>query len=213
MLGHYSEKQRWRHQFSAKEAPLYREKRKAFPTPPVELLSKATAMAKAEKLLQAEVANDVGYITFLLDKHKREVEDPHRKGDVGNRWVKDFLTEYADSFPQVSCLLEANVDRCTYGQKGFENSTFQEMWELYGQYQSQKDSPEKFSGVQRERIQKAYSSVRKWLHTPVTHITSVQLKRFRKYIMDKEQTSTLDSSSWPGDDADLVAASQAVEGK
>ncbi|KAK1888878.1 Non-toxic nonhemagglutinin type D [Dissostichus eleginoides] len=38
----------------SKQARLYREKTKAFPSPPVELLSKATAMAKAEKLLQAE---------------------------------------------------------------------------------------------------------------------------------------------------------------
>ena len=63
------------------------------------------------------------------------------------------------------------MDRCIYGQKGFESSTFQEVWEVYAQYQSQKDSPEKFSDVQRERIQKAYSSVKRWLNTPVTHIT------------------------------------------
>ena len=37
------------------EARLYREdKGKAFPAPPVELLSEATAMAKAEKLLRAK---------------------------------------------------------------------------------------------------------------------------------------------------------------
>ncbi|KAJ4948954.1 hypothetical protein JOQ06_020475 [Pogonophryne albipinna] len=75
----------------SKEARCYRDKGKAFPTPPVELLSEATAMAKAEKLLRAKgthkpsrqqclgmlvlpfgkylnapfhwlVANDVGYI-------------------------------------------------------------------------------------------------------------------------------------------------------
>ena len=129
------------------------------------------------------------YYCSLLDKHKVEVEDPHRKGDVGNRWVKDFLAEYAESFPQVSCLLEANVDRCIYGQKGFESSTFKEMWELYGQYLSQKDSLEKFSDVQRERIHKAHRSVKRWLNTPVANITSVQMKRFRKYITDKEQVS------------------------
>ncbi|KAI9522408.1 hypothetical protein NQZ68_036324 [Dissostichus eleginoides] len=77
----------------SKEARLYRDKGKAFSTPPVELLSEATAMAKAEKLLRAKgtprpsrqqclgklvlpfgkylnapfhwlVANDVGYIKF-----------------------------------------------------------------------------------------------------------------------------------------------------
>ncbi|KAI4796970.1 hypothetical protein KUCAC02_026642 [Chaenocephalus aceratus] len=38
----------------SKEARCYRDKGKAFPTPPVELLSEATAMAKAEKLLRAK---------------------------------------------------------------------------------------------------------------------------------------------------------------
>ncbi|KAJ8370331.1 hypothetical protein SKAU_G00103590 [Synaphobranchus kaupii] len=92
------------------------------------------------------------------------------------------------------------------------------MWELYSQYRTQNDRPEQFSDEQREIIQKAYSSVRRWLHTPVTHITSVQMKRFRKYIIDKEQqsqasTTKCDLSSWPGDDTELVAASQFVEGE
>ena len=56
--------------------------------------------------------------------------NPQRKGEIGNQWVKDYLKEYADSFPQVSILLEVNVDRCIYGQRGFENHTFEEMWEL-----------------------------------------------------------------------------------
>ena len=125
----------------------------------------------------------------MLDKHRLEVANPNRKGEVGNRWVKDCLTEYAESFPQVSTILEANIDRCIYGQKGFEDATFQEMWELYSQFQAQKNRPEKFDKQQREKIQKASSSVRRWLNTPVTHITSVQMKRFRKYIKDKEQVS------------------------
>lgn len=118
-----------------------------------------------------------------------EMKNPHRKGEMVNQWVKDSLTEYAESFPQISCLLQANVDRCIYGQRGFENHTFQEMWEIYSQYQAQKDRPEQFSDEQREIIQKACSSVRRWLNTPVTHITSVQMTRFRKYITDKERVS------------------------
>ncbi|XP_045062329.1 uncharacterized protein LOC121536140 [Coregonus clupeaformis] len=90
------------------------------------------------------------------------------------------------------------------------------MWTLYSKYPTQKDRPELFSEEEKEIIKKAYSSVRRWLHTPVTHITSVQMKRFRKYIVDKEQqpqasTSKCDPSSWPGDDSELLAASQAVE--
>ena len=107
--------------------------------------------------------------------------------------MKDFLTEYAHSFPQISVILEVNVDRCIYGQRGFENNTFGEMWELYSQYLSQKNRPELYSAEQSQNIQRAHSSVRRWLHTPVTHITSVQMKRFRKYITDKEQASVYET--------------------
>ena len=125
----------------------------------------------------------------MLDKHRLECTNPQRKGKVGNQWVKDYLTEYAESFPQVSSLLEVNIDRCVYGQRGFEHHTFLEMWELYSQYLSQKDRPEQVSAEQRELVQKAHRSVRRWLHTPVTHITSVQMKRFRTFIKEKEQVS------------------------
>ncbi|XP_056272144.1 uncharacterized protein LOC130194944 [Pseudoliparis swirei] len=139
-------------------------------------------------------------------------DNKQTKGKVGNQWVKDFLTEDAESFPQVSSLLEAHIDRCIYGQRGFEHHTFQEMWELYSQYLAQEDRPEQVSAEQRELTQKAHSSVRRWLHTPVTHITSVQMKRFRRFIKEKDQVSTrCDVSSWPNDEAELVAASQAVE--
>ncbi|XP_049319055.1 uncharacterized protein LOC111194054 [Astyanax mexicanus] len=219
--------------------------KKVFPKPPQELLHETTALAHAEKLLRAEgipapsnqmclgrlvvpfgqyengsfhwlVANDVGYMKYIIDKHRAEVADPPKKGEVLNRWVKDFLTEYAESFPPVSIVLEANIDRCIYGQRGFEDHTFIEMWELYRQYPTQKDRPEQFTADQRELIKKAYTSVRRWLHTPVTHITSVQMKRFRKFISDKDQqlqagTSKFDPSSWQGDDMELVAASQRVE--
>lgn len=124
----------------------------------------------------------------MLDKHTAEVRNPHRKGEIGNGWVKDRLKEYAESFPQISSLLEDNIDNCIYGQRGFENHTFQEMWELYRQHQVQKDrSAEEFSNEQREIAKAANSSVRRWLNTPVTHIISVQMKRFRKYIQDKDK--------------------------
>ena len=69
--------------------------------------------------------------------------------------MKDSLTEYAHSFPPISIVLEVNVDRCIYGQRGFENNTFGEMWELYSQYLSQKNRPEQYSTEQRENIQRA----------------------------------------------------------
>ena len=113
--------------------------------------------------------------------------NPQRKGEIGNLWIKEYLAEYAESFPQISNLLEANTDRCIYGQRGFESHTFQEMWELYRQYQAQKDRPEKYSAEKRKGIIDAYGSVRRWLHTPLTHITSIQMKRFRKYINDRDK--------------------------
>ncbi|KAK3567635.1 hypothetical protein QTP86_020422, partial [Hemibagrus guttatus] len=70
--------------------------------------------------------------------------------------------------------------------------------------------------MSRGRPFRKHTSVRRWLRTPLTHIISMQMKRFKKYINDKEQqqasTSLGDSSSWQGDDAELEAASQAVEG-
>ncbi|XP_078799712.1 uncharacterized protein LOC144990380 isoform X2 [Oryzias latipes] len=229
---------------ASKEARLYRENKKVFPQPPPELLHQFTALGHAEKLLRAEgisspshqqclgrlvlpfgqyknapfhwlVANDVGYLKFLVDKHRAEVFNPARKGEIGNQWIKDCLMEYTESVPQVSILLEANIDRCIYGQKGFEDHTFQEMWELHRQYAAQKDRPETFSMKEREMIQKANSSVRRWLYTPLTHITSVQMKRFRKYISEKEQQQLKmgnpSSMSAAADDAELMAACQAVE--
>lgn len=92
----------------------------------------------------------------MLDKHRSEMTNPHRKGEVVNQWMKDYLNEYAESFPQVSSVLEAHIDRCIYGQRGFEHHTFQEMWDLYTQYQTRKDRPEQFSAEQRrytERVQ------------------------------------------------------------
>ncbi|KAL6475082.1 hypothetical protein MHYP_G00161220 [Metynnis hypsauchen] len=76
-----------------------------FPRPPQELLNKATALAHAEKLHRAEgvpapshqlclgklvvpfgqyenapfrwlVANDVGYMKYIIDKHRSEVTNP-----------------------------------------------------------------------------------------------------------------------------------------
>ncbi|XP_074496681.1 uncharacterized protein LOC141770730 isoform X2 [Sebastes fasciatus] len=211
---------------ATKEARCYREKKLVFSNPPQELLNQTTALAHAERLLRAEgipapsrqqclgklvlpfgqylnapfywlVANDVGYMKYMLDKHREEVTNPQRKGQLGNQWVKDHLTEYAESFPQVSALLEANIDRCIYGQRGFEHHTFQEMWELYSQYHTQKDRPEQFSAEQREVMKKAYSSVRRWQNTPVTHILSVQMKRFKKYIKEKEQICSNPKSHHP----------------
>ncbi|XP_057204599.1 uncharacterized protein LOC130563188 [Triplophysa rosa] len=138
----------------------------------------------------------------LINKHREELSKKVGKGQAQNQWIKDHLTEYAESFPEVSIDLEANIHRCVYGQKGFESHSFQEMWELYSQYSAQKDRPDDFGTSQREMIQKAYSSVSRWLNTPITHITSVQMKRFRKCIYDKKtqkSSSSISDPSWLDD--------------
>ncbi|XP_051510015.1 uncharacterized protein LOC127415331 [Myxocyprinus asiaticus] len=184
----------------------YREIKMTFPLPPVQLLDESYALAHAEMLLHADgipaplrqqclgklvvrfgqylhapfhwlLENDVGYLK------KAKLSNPLAKGKVHNQWKKDRLPEYAESFSQVSIDLEANVHQCVYGQKGFENHTSQEMC----QYSTQKARPDDFSSGQRDLIQKADSCVCWWLHTPVTHITSVQMKRFMKFIYNKKK--------------------------
>ena len=108
---------------------------------------------------------------------------------MSNRWIKDLLAEYIESFPKVSLLLKANVDKRIYGVKGFEDHTFQAMWELYSQYQTQKDSPEQFTAGQRTTIQRAYNSVKSWIDAEEKKVKVTRMKEFRQYIIDKEQVS------------------------
>ncbi|XP_016308562.1 uncharacterized protein LOC107662937 [Sinocyclocheilus anshuiensis] len=202
------------------EARAYRDRRMNFPLPPDQLLNESTALPHAQRALRAEgiavpsrqqclgklvlplgqylnapfpwlVSNDVGYMKYLIDKHREELSKKLGKAKVQNQWIKDHLAEYAESFPEVSIVLEANIHRYVYGQKGFENHTFQEMWELYSLYSAQNDRPDDFNMSQRDSIPKAYSSVSQWLNTPVTHITSVQMKRFRTYIYDKKSQNVI----------------------
>ncbi|KAI7802916.1 hypothetical protein IRJ41_023598, partial [Triplophysa rosa] len=200
------------------EARACRNRRMSFPLPPPQLLNDSTALAHAERQCLGKlvlpfcqylnspfhwlVSNDVGYMKYLINKHREELSKKVGKGQAQNQWIKDHLTEYAESFPEVSIDLEANIHRCVYGQKGFESHSFQEMWELYSQYSAQKDRPDDFGTSQREMIQKAYSSVSRWLNTPITHITSVQMKRFRKCIYDKKtqkSSSSISDPSWLDD--------------
>ena len=104
--------------------------------------------------------------------------------------MKDLLAEYAESFPEVSILLEANVHRRMYGVRGFKEHTFQNMWELYNQYETQKDRPEQFSTEQKKMLQRAHTSVKTWLDTPECRITTLHMKMFKKYIITKEQVSS-----------------------
>ena len=122
----------------------------------------------------------------ILDKHRTEVHNPARKKEINSGWIKDYLAEYAESFPQVASLLEANIDSCIYGQSGFHTTTFLEMWNLHRLYPKQRDKPEEFINEKRALICQAHTSVQSWLDVPLTTIHSLHIQRFRKYILDKK---------------------------
>ncbi|TWW53123.1 hypothetical protein D4764_0180910 [Takifugu flavidus] len=63
------------------------------------------------KIFQWLVENDVGYIKYIVDRHVKEKQRPER-GPINDEWIKDYL----QFFPQVSCHLEMCVDRAIYGQ-------------------------------------------------------------------------------------------------
>ncbi|XP_034547076.1 uncharacterized protein LOC117818348 isoform X2 [Notolabrus celidotus] len=130
-------------------------------------------------------ANCISEVNFQKLKPRPQLS-PTKTFQTGSEsWIP---SAGASSRQQVSCHLEANITRCIYGQKGFEDHTFEEMWGLYSQYHALKNHPKDFTPEQREVVLKAHSSTPRWLNTPVTHITSFQMKRFRKFIRDKEQT-------------------------
>ncbi|XP_053272699.1 uncharacterized protein LOC128430617 [Pleuronectes platessa] len=149
------------------------------------------------------VANDVGYLKYLLDRHIAESQDPGRTGGTReNDWVKDCLLRYVEFFPSVSCHLEKNVDRAIYGQGRFKSFTFQEMWQWYSLHKCLNADPQAGSAQERKMAEEAFSSVRQWLGMKEEDISSKSLKRFRRFILDKEKqkapTAAVPSSSLSG---------------
>ncbi|KAL0188363.1 hypothetical protein M9458_015462, partial [Cirrhinus mrigala] len=91
-----------------------------------------------------------------------------------DEWVKDLLLKYVRLFPQVSCHLEINVDRAIYGQGRFS---------LHKTLQS---DPQAGTDHERKMALEAYCSVKQWLVMKEEDITTKSLKRFKRYILDKE---------------------------
>lgn len=100
--------------------------------------------------------------------------------------MKDLLLRYVQLFPQVSCHLEINVDRAIYGQGRFRSFTFLEMWQWYSLHKTLQADPQAGTDHERKMAQEAYCSVRQWLVMKEEDITAKSLKRFRRYILDKE---------------------------
>ncbi|TWW67132.1 hypothetical protein D4764_02G0001730 [Takifugu flavidus] len=75
------------------------------------------------KIFQWLVENDVGYIKYIVDRHVKEKQRPER-GPINDEWIKDYL----QFFPQVSCHLEMCVDRAIYGQGEICSRKGQKTW-------------------------------------------------------------------------------------
>ncbi|RXN21492.1 hypothetical protein ROHU_024071 [Labeo rohita] len=164
-------------------------------------------------------------IESLLDLHIKESRHPERKVSP-DEWVKDLLLKYVRLFPQVSCHLEINVDRAIYGQGRFRSFTFLEMWQWYSLHKTLQSDPQADTDHERKMALEAYCSVKQWLVMKEEDITTKSLKRFKRYILDKENppqnrappAAAASSSSsgsksdggW-GDDALLVEALTSFE--
>ncbi|XP_029980231.1 uncharacterized protein LOC115412079 [Sphaeramia orbicularis] len=133
------------------------------------------------------IENDVGYVKYLLDRHVKERRQAGRREDTPEWWLKEQLLAYAQLFPSVSCHLEINVDRAIYGQGRFRSFTFLEMWQWYSLHKTLLADPQAGSDHERKMAQEAYCSVRQWLIMKEDDISSKSLKRFRLYILMKEE--------------------------
>ncbi|KAG1928983.1 hypothetical protein F2P79_023205 [Pimephales promelas] len=131
------------------------------------------------------VENDDGYIKYVLDRHVKECRHPDNIA-INDRWIKDYLLRYVQLLPPVSCHLEMNVDKAIYGQGRFRSFTFMEMWQWYSLHKVFQTVPHSGTDQERKMAQEAYCSVRQWLVMKEEDITTKSLKRFRKYILDRE---------------------------
>ena len=79
------------------------------------------------------------------------------------------------------------MDRAIYGQGRFKSFTFQEMWQWYSLHKCLNADPQAGSAQERKMAEEAFSSVRQWLGMKEEDISSKALKRFRRFILDKEK--------------------------
>lgn len=122
----------------------------------------------------------------LIDDHIKRSCNQERQATISDEWVKDSLLKYVQLFPPVSCHLEVYIDRAIYGQGRFKSCTFQEMWQWYSLHKLHQTDRTAGSEQDRKMAQEAYISVKQWLMMKERDIKTKTLKRFRKYILDKE---------------------------
>lgn len=116
----------------------------------------------------------------------KEMRHPEKRKTINDEWLKEQFIKYAHLFTPVSCHLEVNVDRAIYGQGRFKSFTYLEMWQWYSLHKKLNTDPQAGSVAERKRALEAYTSVKQWLMMKEEDISSKALKRFRKYILDKE---------------------------
>ncbi|XP_057188364.1 uncharacterized protein LOC130553424 [Triplophysa rosa] len=110
-----------------------------------------------------------------------------------------------------------NVDRAIYGQGRFRSFPFLEMWQWYSLRKNLQADPQAGTAQERKMAQEANCSVRQWLVMKEEDIITKSLKRFRRYILDKENPpqdrtppAAAASSSSSGSKGDRVCADDAL---
>lgn len=123
-----------------------------------------------------------------MDDHLKEKKS-NRGRIIYNGWVKDYLHDYVKFFKQVSCHLESYIEERMYGQRKFEEFTFQQMYEWYKSHQYFVDNPDKGSEKERKQAKDAFNSVNFWLQLDERDFVgrNKNMFQFRKFILDKEQ--------------------------
>ena len=89
------------------------------------------------------------------------------------------------NFLQFTSGLEEYVDSCVYVGRGL-NLPYAEMWAKYDSHRYRLQNP-----ADSEAHREIYDEVRKWLCMKEKDIKSVQMKRFKKYILEKEKKVTI----------------------
>lgn len=88
--------------------------------------------------------------------------------------------EYVSLFPQLSCHLEKNIDKCIYGQGKFK--AFKEMYEWFLLHKKFVADPQAGTAAERTQAQDAFNSTNYWLQQHERSL-STQLKVDYKIIM------------------------------
>ena len=121
-----------------------------------------------------------------MNSHLKEKQGKSFKS-IYNRWLKDYLHEYARLFKQVSCHLDTCDEDKIYGQEKFKEFTFLQMYEWYEAHNYYQINPEKGSKDERKQAKDAFISVKYWLQVDKCKFEkNKHMLQFQKFVEDKE---------------------------